>query len=84
MDPSSLLLIRGLVGVAIGILAVAWPGLTIAVLVSVFGLYAILDGITNLVLGLTRSHGQGRSWAHAFQGVVGAGTAFQRVTGQAS
>ena len=31
----------------------------------------ILDGITNLVLGLTRSHGQGRSWAHAFQGVVG-------------
>ena len=71
MDPSSLLLIRGLVGVAIGILAVAWPGLTIAVLVSVFGLYAILDGITNLVLGLTRSHGQGRSWAHAFQGVVG-------------
>src|ERR1700681_2911539 len=71
MDPSSLLLIRGLVGVAIGILAVAWAGLTIAVLVSVFGLYAILDGITNLVLGLTRSHGQGRSWAHAFQGVVG-------------
>jgi uncharacterized membrane protein HdeD (DUF308 family) len=69
MDPSSLLLIRGLVGVAIGILAVAWPGLTIAVLVSVFGLYAILDGITNLILGLTRSHG--RSWAHAFQGVVG-------------
>jgi uncharacterized membrane protein HdeD (DUF308 family) len=71
MDPSSLLLIRGLVGVAIGILAVAWPGLTIAVLVSVFGLYAILDGITNLVLGLTRTHGQLRSWAHAFQGVVG-------------
>ena len=68
MAPSSLLLIRGLVGVAIGILAVAWPGLTIAVLVSVFGLYAILDGITNLVLGLTRSHGQGRSWAHALQG----------------
>jgi len=31
----------------------------------------ILDGITNLVLGLTRSRGQGRSWAHALQGVVG-------------
>ena len=30
MDPSSLLLIRGLVGVAIGILAVAWPGFWMA------------------------------------------------------
>jgi uncharacterized membrane protein HdeD (DUF308 family) len=71
MDPSSLLILRGLVGVAIGILAVAWPGITIAILVGVFGLYAILDGITNLALGLTRSHGRGRSWAHALQGIVG-------------
>jgi uncharacterized membrane protein HdeD (DUF308 family) len=71
MDGSSLLIIRGLVGVAIGILAVAWPGITIAVLVGVFGLYAILDGITNLVLGLMRTRGQGRSGAQVLQGVVG-------------
>jgi uncharacterized membrane protein HdeD (DUF308 family) len=71
MDGSSLLIIRGLVGVAIGILAVSWPGITIAVLVGVFGLYAILDGLTNLVLGLMRTRGQGRSWAHAVQGVIG-------------
>jgi uncharacterized membrane protein HdeD (DUF308 family) len=71
MDGSSLLIIRGLVGVAIGILAVSWPGITIAVLVGVFGLYAILDGLTNLVLGLMRTRGQDRSWAHAVQGVIG-------------
>jgi uncharacterized membrane protein HdeD (DUF308 family) len=71
MDGSSLLIIRGLVGVAIGILAVSWPGITIAVLVGVFGLYAILDGLTNLVLGLRRTRGQDRSWAHAVQGVIG-------------
>jgi uncharacterized membrane protein HdeD (DUF308 family) len=73
MDASSFLLIRGIVGVAIGILAIVWPGITIAVLVGIFGLYAILDGVTNLVLGLTRTRTHGRSWALAVQGIVGIG-----------
>jgi uncharacterized membrane protein HdeD (DUF308 family) len=71
MDGSSFLLIRGLVGVAIGILAMAWPGVTIAVLVGIFALYAIIDGITNLFLGLTRTSTHGRSWASALQGIAG-------------
>jgi uncharacterized membrane protein HdeD (DUF308 family) len=71
MDGSSFLIIRGIVGIAIGVVAMAWPGMTIAVLVGIFGIYAILDGITNLVLGLTRTPGRGRSWAHAVQGVAG-------------
>jgi uncharacterized membrane protein HdeD (DUF308 family) len=61
---------RGVIGVAIGILAFAWPGVTIAVLVAIFGVYAVVDGATNLFLGLTRS-GQGRSWAHVLQGIAG-------------
>ena len=71
MDASSFLLIRGIVGVAIGVLAVAWPGMTIAVLVGIFGVYAVVDGITNLILGLSRTGTHGRSWAHALQGVAG-------------
>jgi uncharacterized membrane protein HdeD (DUF308 family) len=71
MDASSLLLIRGLVSLAIGILAVMWPGVTIAILVGIFGLYALIDGVTNLILGLTRTRTHGRSWAHALQGVAG-------------
>src|ERR1700687_1427712 len=42
MDVSTFLLIRGLVGVLIGILAVTWPGMTIAV----------------LALSRTRTHGR--------------------------
>jgi uncharacterized membrane protein HdeD (DUF308 family) len=71
MNLSALLLIRGVVGVAIGMLAFAWPGITIAVLVAIFGVYAIVDGITNLMLGLRRDPVRGRSWAHSLQGVVG-------------
>jgi uncharacterized membrane protein HdeD (DUF308 family) len=71
MDSSSLLLIRGIVGVAIGVLAFVWPGITIAVLVGIFGAYALIDGVMNLFLGLSRSSPQGRSWAHVLQGIVG-------------
>jgi uncharacterized membrane protein HdeD (DUF308 family) len=71
MDGSSFLIIRGIVGVVIGILAVAWPGITIAVLVAIFAAYAILDGLSNLMLGLSRASAHGRSWAQSLQGLVG-------------
>ncbi len=69
----SFLLIRGIAGIVVGILAVAWPGITIAVLVGIFGVYAIIDGITNLFIGFSRSRVGGRSWAHVIQGLVGIG-----------
>ena len=71
MDPSSLLLIRGILGIVIGFVAFAWPGITIAVLVGIFAVYAIIDGVTNLVLGLSRTPAHGRSWPQALQGIVG-------------
>jgi uncharacterized membrane protein HdeD (DUF308 family) len=71
MNGSSFLLIRGIVGVAIGALAILWPGITLAVLVGIFGFYAILDGITNLMLGLSRREPPTGSWAQAVQGVFG-------------
>jgi uncharacterized membrane protein HdeD (DUF308 family) len=71
MDPSALLIIRGVVGVVAGVVAFAWPGLTLAALVAIFGVYATIDGITNLMLGLTRTRTRGRSWAHTLQGIVG-------------
>jgi uncharacterized membrane protein HdeD (DUF308 family) len=73
MDGSTLLLIRGIVGVVIGIVAFLLPGVTIAALVVIFGAYALIDGIANLMLGLTRRAAQDRAWVHALQGVVGIG-----------
>jgi uncharacterized membrane protein HdeD (DUF308 family) len=71
MDGASLLIIRGIVGLVFGIVAFAWPGVTIAALVVIFGAYAIVDGVTNLVLGLTKTPTHGRSPAMALQGAVG-------------
>jgi uncharacterized membrane protein HdeD (DUF308 family) len=71
MDGSTLLIVRGIVGLVIGVIAFAWPGVTIAALVVIFGFYALIDGVTNLILGLTKTRMHGRSWATALQGVVG-------------
>jgi uncharacterized membrane protein HdeD (DUF308 family) len=70
MDGSSALIVRGIVGVVVGLVAFLWPGITIAGLVVIFGAYAIVDGMTNLVLGFSRTGAHGR-WAHVLQGVVG-------------
>ena len=45
-------LVRGLAAIAFGVLAVVWPGITISALVIVFGAYAVVDGIFDLVLGI--------------------------------
>jgi uncharacterized membrane protein HdeD (DUF308 family) len=47
-----------------------WPGITLAAVVVIFAAYAIVDGITNLVLGFSRAGAQGR-WMHVLQGVAG-------------
>jgi len=44
-----LIALRGLVAIIFGILAFAWPGLTLAVLVILFGAYAIVDGVLGLI-----------------------------------
>jgi uncharacterized membrane protein HdeD (DUF308 family) len=71
MSQPSVLLIRGVVGMIAGLLAFLWPGLTIAVLVLLFGAYAFLDGVANIVIGLRRDPGHGRAWATFAQGLIG-------------
>lgn len=71
MFGANYLLIRGIVGILAGILAITWPGLTIAFLVALFGAYAFVDGVTNLVRGLRRTPTHDRSWVAVFQGIVG-------------
>jgi uncharacterized membrane protein HdeD (DUF308 family) len=66
-----LLIVRGIVGLVFGLVAFASPGITIAALVVMFGAYAFIDGVTNVVLGLSRRPGRRRSWATAIQGIVG-------------
>jgi uncharacterized membrane protein HdeD (DUF308 family) len=64
-------LLRGLVAIVFGLLAFAWPGVTIAMLVLLFAIYAVTDGIFSLFAAIGgRSHREHR-WLLALEGVVG-------------
>jgi uncharacterized membrane protein HdeD (DUF308 family) len=61
--------LRGLAAIVFGILAFVWPGLTLTVLVLLFGAYAIVDGVLALYAAL-RSGGK-QVWVSLLEGVVG-------------
>lgn len=66
-----LLVVRGVLAVLFGVMALLWPGLTLLVLVLFFGAYALLDGIAALVSTVSGSHGRDRWWTLLLEGVVG-------------
>jgi uncharacterized membrane protein HdeD (DUF308 family) len=63
------LALRGLAAIVFGILAFIWPGVTLSVLILLFGAYAIVDGVLALYAAL-RSGGK-HVWAPLLEGVVG-------------
>src|SRR5207302_3341812 len=62
------LALRGLAAIIFGILAFAFPGSTFAALVILFGVYAIFDGVLNLIMAL-RTPGERWGW-FVFEGIV--------------
>lgn len=63
------LALRGVVAVLFGVLAFAWPGRTLVVLVFLWGAYALAEGILDVVAGLRTNHRH--RWALLIEGVVG-------------
>ena len=59
-------LLRGILAILFGLMAYAWPGLTIAVLVLLWGAYALVDGIFEVIAGV-----RGKWWGLVFLGLLG-------------
>jgi uncharacterized membrane protein HdeD (DUF308 family) len=62
--------VRGAAALLFGIMALIWPGVTIAVLVLLFGAYALVDGAIALGTAIS-GRGRDRRWMLVLQGVVG-------------
>ena len=68
------LVIRGAAGVLFGIAALVWPPGAVTALVLLFGAYALVDGIFNLIAAF-RAPREGKRWGWlAFSGVTGVAT----------
>ena len=68
------LVVRGVAGVLFGIGALMWPPAAVAALVLLFGAYALVDGIFNIVAAV-RAPREGRRWGWlTFSGVIGVAT----------
>jgi uncharacterized membrane protein HdeD (DUF308 family) len=65
-----LLALRGAAAIVFGILAFVTPGLTLAVLVLLFGAYALVDGIANIIAVFRRREEEQPWWALLVEGIV--------------
>jgi uncharacterized membrane protein HdeD (DUF308 family) len=64
-----LLLVRGIAAVIFGVLALIWPQITLLVLVTFFGAYALVSGVSELFAGF-RHGARSRGWL-IFSGIIG-------------
>lgn len=62
------LALRGLAAILFGILAFVWPGITLQVLIAIFGAYALVDGIF-MVISAFR-HREEAWWITLLEGLV--------------
>jgi len=62
-----LVLLQGVLSVVLGVLALAWPGVTLGALILLWGLFALLNGVGDVfgALGTASSH---RSWGWQLAG----------------
>jgi uncharacterized membrane protein HdeD (DUF308 family) len=63
--------LRALAAILLGIIAIFMPGPTLAAIVIVFGIYAIIDGILAIVAAVRGFRKKERWWPMLLEGLVG-------------
>jgi uncharacterized membrane protein HdeD (DUF308 family) len=69
--PVWILVLRGLLAVIFGILAITWPGLTVVALALLFGAFALVDGVGLIIGAFRRGRDTGQRIAYILGGVLG-------------
>lgn len=65
-----MLLVRGLAAILFGIAILIWPGIALTTLVFVWGVYALVDGIFAIVMGIRSRTQHEHWWVTVLEGVV--------------
>jgi len=65
--------VRGIFAILFGILAYAWPGMTLATLIIFFGAYALIDGIFLILKTIGKWGGRDDHWLPLLEGLLGIG-----------
>lgn len=68
-----LVLLRGIISILFGIVAFAWPGLTLVTLVLFYGAFALVDGVVALVSAFTGGAKPAPTWWLIVVGLAGIG-----------
>ena len=63
--------LRGAVAILFGLLTIFRPGITLGVLIMLFGAYALIDGIFMVVSAIANRHGEPRWGTLLFGGLLG-------------
>ena len=66
---STSLVLSGILAIAVGVLAIAWPGVTVFALVIIFAIWAFVDGFTQLMRAFS-SDGAGPVIGHILLALV--------------
>lgn len=66
-----MLALRGLLAVLFGVAVLAWPGLTLGVLVPLFGAFALIYGLLSAIMAFRDRSEYGRWWIVLLEGLVG-------------
>ena len=66
----ALLLVGGILGIVVGIVAFLWPGITAFVLLFLIAAWAIVTGIVEMVAAFTLPLGAGREWLLGLAGLA--------------
>lgn len=68
-DVFRMMMVRGAVAVVFGVLALAWPAVTVLALALLFGVYALVNGISTITAAF-RDDGLFHRWLVALSGVL--------------
>jgi uncharacterized membrane protein HdeD (DUF308 family) len=66
-----LVLLRGIAGIVFGVLALAWPGITLLMLVLFYGAYALVDGVFSLIAAFAGKGEGAPTWWLILVGILG-------------